>query len=179
LSRQGKTPQNSSLPPSTQHPHAKPVKAQAKSKKKQGGQPRHPRSERSLIPIERCDEVISLKPTACRRWGTKLTGEDCEPLRHQVYELPEIEPIVTEYQQHRLNCSRCGESTCAPLRIGLPRGGSGLKLIAFVALLMACFRQSKRRTSLLVTSILKIARSAWLTVKRQAIATRALRPRLQ
>ena len=36
-----KTPQNSSLPPSTQHPHAKPLKPRSKSKKKHGGQPGH------------------------------------------------------------------------------------------------------------------------------------------
>ena len=37
----GKTPQNSSLPPSTQHPHAKPKSRKRKSKKKRGGQPGH------------------------------------------------------------------------------------------------------------------------------------------
>ncbi len=34
-----KTPQNSSLPPSTQHPHAKPPSSRTKSKKNRGGQP--------------------------------------------------------------------------------------------------------------------------------------------
>ena len=176
LARQGMTPQNSSLPPSTQHPHAKPVKPQAKSKNKRGGQPGHPKYERSLIPTEQCDEVVPLKPTSCRRCGTNLAGDDCEPLRHQVYEIPEIKPIITEYQQHRLNCSHCGETTCATLPVGVPHGGSGPKLIAFVALLMACFRQSKRRTSLFVTSILNIPCSASLTVKHQVIATQALQP---
>ena len=33
----GKTPQNSSLPPSTQHPHARPQPPKRKSKKKRGG----------------------------------------------------------------------------------------------------------------------------------------------
>ena len=33
-----KTPRNSSLPPSTEHPHAKPVSQKEKSKKKRGGQ---------------------------------------------------------------------------------------------------------------------------------------------
>ena len=32
----GKTPQNSSLPPSTQHPHARPQPPKRKSKKKRG-----------------------------------------------------------------------------------------------------------------------------------------------
>src|SRR5215210_4547263 len=57
-----KTPQNSSLPPSTQHPHAKPVKPKPKSNKKRGGQPGHAKHERPLIPTEECDEVIPLKP---------------------------------------------------------------------------------------------------------------------
>ena len=171
-----KTPQNSSLPPSTQHPHAKPVKPKSKSHKKRGGQPGHARHERPLIPTEECDAVVPLKPTDCRRCGTKLSGSDPEPLRHQVYELPEIQPVVTEYQQHRLSCPGCGETTCAALPAGVPRGGSGPKLIAFVALLMACFRQSKRRTSLFVTSLLNIPCCPALTVKHQTIATRALQP---
>ena len=33
----GATPQNSSLPPSTQHPHAKPKTPKRKSKRKRGG----------------------------------------------------------------------------------------------------------------------------------------------
>ncbi len=37
--RLNKTPQNSSLPPSTQHPHAKPVPKKSKSKTKWGGTP--------------------------------------------------------------------------------------------------------------------------------------------
>jgi hypothetical protein len=46
----GKTPQNSSLPPSTQHPHAKPAPRKPKSKRKRGGQPGHKKHERPLIP---------------------------------------------------------------------------------------------------------------------------------
>jgi transposase len=171
-----RTPQNSSLPPGTQHPHAKPVKRKSKSNKTRGGQPGHAKHERPLIPTDQCEEVISLKPTECRRCGRTLSGRDRDPLRHQVYELPEIRPIVTEYQRHRLRCPGCGGTTCASLPEGVPTGQSGPKLIAFVALLMACFRQSKRRTSLFVTSILNIPCCPSLTVKHQAIATQALRP---
>ena len=65
----GKTPRNSSLPPSTQHPHAKPATRKPKSKKKRGGQPGHKKHERTLIPIDQCDDVQPLKPTECRRCG--------------------------------------------------------------------------------------------------------------
>ena len=79
--RLGKSPQNSSLPPSTQHPHAKPVPRQSKSKKKRGGQPGHAKHERPLLPSDQCDEVHRLMPTQCRRRGTKLAGCGTAPWR--------------------------------------------------------------------------------------------------
>src|SRR3990172_3707807 len=100
-----KTPQNSSLPPSSQHPHAKPAAPRTASGKKPGGQPGHEKFERALVPSERVDETIVLKPNACRRCGCRLIGRDPDPLRHQIHELPEIKPIITEYQRHRLTCA--------------------------------------------------------------------------
>jgi len=172
----GKTPQNSSLPPSSQHPHARPQPPRRKSKKKRGGQPGHEKHERPLIPSDQCDDVLPLRPTECRRCGTKLSGNDPEPLRHQVWELPEIKPIVTEYQRHRLTCRSCGETTCAELPLGVPQGQSGPRLMAFVALLMAFYRQSKRRTAEFLSTLLGQPCSASLTVKIQNQVTTALRP---
>jgi transposase len=174
--RLNKTPQNSSLPPGTQHPHAKPASNRPKSNKPRGGQPGHPRHERALISTEDCTSVVPLEPPACRRCGTTLSGVDDAPLRHQVWELPEIKPLVTEYQQHRLTCSRCGETTCGELPSGVPTGQSGPRLVAFTATLMALFRQSKRRTALFVSEVLNIPCCPALTVKHQHIATQALRP---
>lgn len=108
----GKTPQNSSLPPSTQHPHAKPKSRKRKSKKRRGGQPGHKKHQRPLIPSDECDHVQPLKPTQCRGCGGKLRGTEREPLRHQVWELPPIKPLVTEYQRHRPTCRSCGKTTC-------------------------------------------------------------------
>ena len=114
-SRLGKSPRNSSQPPSSEHPHAKPPKKpnrqKKRSKRKRGGQPGHAKRQRPLVPAEECDEVHAVKPVACRRCGESLQGEDRDPLRHQVWELPEIKPIVTEYRRHRLACRCCGETT--------------------------------------------------------------------
>ena len=172
----GKTPQNSSLPPSTQHPHTKPARRKRKSKKSRGGQPGHKKHERQLISTEDCDDVQPLKPTACRRCGEKLSGSDPEPLRHQVWELPPIQPHVTEYQRHRLACPCCGETTCAELPAGVPQGQSGPRLMAFTALLMAYYRQSKRRTAEFLTTLLGQPCSAAMTVKMQTQVTAAVRP---
>lgn len=174
--RLGMNPQNSSLPPSTQHPHARPQPPKRKSKKKRGGQPGHEKHERPLIPSDQCDDVQPLKPTECRRCGAKLFGSDPEPLRHQVWEVPQIKPHVTEYQQHRLTCGRCGEATCAELPPGVPQGQSGPRLMALTALLMAFYRQSKRRTADFLGTLLGQPCCPALTVKIQNQVTTALRP---
>jgi len=93
-----------------------------------------------------------------------------------VWELPEIKPHVTEYQRHRLGCPCCGETTCAELPAGVPPGQSGPRLMAFSALLMAYYRQSKRRTAEFLSTLLGQPCSAALTVKMQTQVTTALRP---
>jgi transposase len=174
--RLGLTPQNSSLPPSSQHPHAREQPRKRKSKKRHGGQPGHVKHERPLIPTEDCDQVESLKPAECRRCGDRLSGTDPEPLRHQVWELPEIKPQVTEYQRHRLICPACGETTCAVLPPGVPQGQSGPRLMAFTGLLMAYYRQSRRRTAEFLRTLLGQPCCPALTVKIQTQVTAALRP---
>lgn len=171
-----KTPRNSSLPPSTEHPHAKPAPQKEKSGKKQGGQPGHPKHERSLIPTEQCQKVVSVKPRACRRCGSSLAGNDPEPLRHQVWEIPEIKPLVTEYQRHRLNCPCCGISTCGELPAGVPHSQAGPRLVALTALLMGCFKQSKRRVALFLEQVLNQPCSPGWVVKLQDQATAAITP---
>jgi transposase len=174
--RLGLNPQNSSLPPSSQHPHSRPPQRKRKSKKRHGGQLGHVKHDRPLIPSDECDSVTPLKPTECRRCGEKLLGTDPDPLRHQVWELPEIKPLVSEYQRHRLVCPCCGETTCAKLPAGVPQGQSGPQLMAFTGLLMAYYRQSKRRTAEFLTTLLGQPCSAALTVKIQSQVTAAARP---
>jgi len=115
-----------------------------------------------------------LKPTHCRGCGESLCGDDTAPLRHQVWELPVIKPLVTEYQRHRLECPCCGTATTAVLPSGVPSGQTGPRLVAFAALLMAYFRQSKRRTAEFVETLLGAPCSTGLTIKHQTIATEAL-----
>src|ERR1700722_161554 len=171
----GKDTTNSSQPPSTTHPHAKPPSSKPKSRRSRGGQPGHDKHERALLPTEQCREVVPCVPSACRRCGQALNGTDPEPLRHQVWELPEIQPIITEYQQHRLLRS-CGCSTCGELPPGVPTGQAGPRLIAFAGLLMACFRQSKRRAAQFLSMILNQPASAGWMVLLQNRAAEAVKP---
>jgi transposase len=171
----GKNSTNSSKPPSATHPHAKAPPSKPKSQRPRGGQPGHAKHERELLPTEQCQDVVPCVPTECRRCGRALTGTDPDPHRHQVWELPEIKPLVTEYQQHRLICS-CGCSTCGALPPGVPTGQAGPRLIAFAGLLMACFRQSKRRAAQFLGMILNQPASAGWMVTLQNRAAAAVRP---
>lgn len=162
--RLNKDSTNSSLPPSSAHPHARPAPPRPKSKRRRGGQHGHPKAERALIDADQCQAVVPCVPTECRRCGQTLVGTDAEPLRHQVWELPEIQPVVIEYQQHRLKCV-CGCSTCGPLPTGVPTGQAGPRLTAFAGLLMACFRQSKRRAAQFLGAVLnQPASAAWMVL---------------
>jgi transposase len=128
------------------------------------------------VPSDDCDDIQICKPSECRRCGTRLIGCDPAPLRHQVWELPPIKPIVTEYQRHRLTCRSCGETTCAALPPGVPQSQAGPRLVALVALLMGCFKQSKRRVALFLEQVLHQPCSPGWVVKLQAQATAAIRP---
>jgi transposase len=171
-----KTPRNSSQPPSTEHPHAKLPAQKPKSNKRRGGQPGHEKQERALIPTEECSAVCDHRPKCCRGCGGRLAGADPAPLRHQVWELPEIKPLVTEHRRHRLTCSCCGTVTCGELPAGLGLGQAGPRLIAFVALLMGAMRQSKRKSAWFLENILNTPCSPGWIVKLQNQATTALRP---
>lgn len=171
----GKNSRNSSTPPSITHPHAKPTPTKAKSSRRRGGQPGHAKCERPLLPSDQCQAVIPCVPRRCRRCAKELQGTDPDPLRHQVWELPEIRPLVTEYQRHRLVCS-CGCSTCGDLPPGVPTGQAGPRLIAFTGLLLACFRQSKRRAARFLSMILQQPASAGWIVTLQNHVAAAVQP---
>lgn len=171
---QKSTPRNSSLPPSTEHPHGKPApKKKPGTKRKQGGQKGRKRHLRELIPSVDCEDVIPCQPTACRRCGGELQADPSDPLRHQVWELPEIRPIVREYQLFRGHCPCCGITTTAKLPEGVPSGQCGPRLAAFTGLLMGHFRQSKRRTASFLSDLLNIPCSPAWTVKIQNLVSGA------
>jgi transposase len=176
--RLGKHPGNSSKPPSSTHPHDKAPKPKPRSGRSRGAQPGHDKHERPLLPSAACQRVVPCRPRACRRCGRALTGSDPEPLRHQVWELPEVRPFVTEYQRHRLVCA-CGCCTCGELPAGVPTGQAGPRLIAFAALLMACFRQSKRRAAQFLSLILNQPACAGWMVNLQDRAAEAVVPAYQ
>lgn len=146
------TSRNSSRPPSSDPPqHERP--RGPRSKRRRGGQPGHPGSTRTLIPVEEVDEVVVLKPEQCTHCHAPLRGDDPQPWRHQVIELPPIKPVVTEYQWHQLVCAACGAVTRAPWPAGVPSGTYGPRVQATVALYTGSYRLSKRTTQQMMDDV--------------------------
>ena len=138
---------NSSRPPSSDLPHAlRQHPRRVPRGRKRGGQPGHQGQSRALVPIEEVATVVPVKPRQCLRCQHPLQGEDPQPHRHQVTELPLAKPVVTEYQMHRLVCPACGVATRAPLPVGVPTRGFGPRVQAIVALCTGAYRLSKRTT---------------------------------
>src|SRR5438309_5996640 len=158
--RLGKDSTNSSKPPSSDPPSVKRRPPAPASGRKRGGQPGHRHHPRPLVPPERLRQVFECKPPSCRCCGHDLHGDDLEPLRHQVAEVPPIEPVVDEYRLHRLECPHCGTSTCATLPPGVPTGAFGPRLRAILSVLAGAYRLGKRPIRQLASDLLGLSISA-------------------
>ena len=161
---------NSSKPPSSDTPAVKRSPPKTPSGKKAGGQPGHAKSQRPLV--QRPDTIQDCKPAVCRNCQQPLHGDDPQPLRHQVWDVPPIRPIITEYRRHRLICPCCGVRTC-----GLaPTGQDGPRLKAACVLLTGAYRLSKAKAARLLSELFAIPLCAGQVCATEAEVGLQLRP---
>lgn len=147
---------NSSKPPSSDPPHTRPRPKKPPSGRKAGGQTGHPGHGRSLMAVETVSRVVVSRPVSCAACGALLLGEDPRPVRHQVTELPRIEPEVTEYQQHTLTCLACGSQTQAPAPAEMPTGSFGPRTQATVGYVTGRLGISQRDAAELLDTVFHI-----------------------
>lgn len=151
--RLNQTSRNSSKPPSSDPPQAKPRAAKEPTGRKSGGQPGHEGHGRKLKPESEVDQLIDVRPESCGQCGTLLLGEDAEPERHQVTDLPQITPVVTEYRRHCLWCVACGARTQAAWPATMPVGSFGPRVHATVGYLTGRIGASQREVQDLLATL--------------------------
>lgn len=146
--------QNSSKPPSSDG-FGKRAKAKGKGHKpaREPGGTSAAREARKLYPEEACRAVHEVIPPTCGSCGVSLSGQDSHPHRHQVIELPAVEPDVIEYRLHELRCSCCDRLTRAALPFGVSALGYGERLSAIVALLSGGYRLSYRQVGAVMNDL--------------------------
>jgi len=128
-----------------------------KSRRKPGGQPGHPGHSRPLVPVARVSVIIDLVPDACGhcRRALNATEEAGDPRRHQVTELPPMEPHVTEYRCHCRRCRRCDRLTHARVPDDVI-GQFGPQLTALIAYLTVVCRLPRLVVQRFLEGVLQI-----------------------
>jgi transposase len=121
--------------------------------------------------VEDVNQVVPIKPERCASCHAPLWGDDSTPFRHQVIEIPPIEPIVTEYQWHQLVCLDCGETTRAPWPKGVPSGTYGPRVHATVALCTGSYRLSKRTTAEVMADLFGVPMSVGTISQSETLTT--------
>jgi transposase len=162
---------NSSKPPSSDGPAGgkRNHPRRRKSKRKPGGQPGHAGRNRSLLPPEQVTQVIPMLPECCKKCKSRFTNKQKQAAlennvhRHQVTEMPEIKPEVTEYQFGAIQCD-CGAVTRLPIPAEIRRA-AGPRLVAFVSYLTVFCRLPRRKVEQLLKGALSISISLGSTQK--------------
>ena len=166
----------SSKPPSSDKPrHKREKKGKLPSGKKRGAQPGHKGRRREPLPPDQVDEFRIHKPEACRHCGDALAGEDPQPRRWQVTEIPPVKPVVTEHQVHTLTC-RCGQTTTAALPPEIACSQFGPRITAFIATLIGQERLSKRQVKRVMKTLFGVNISVGAVVARQQEISQSLEP---
>lgn len=97
------TSSNSSQPPSRDQKANKPKK---KKRKKHGPPMGHPKHSRPLV--DNPDQVVVASVVECEHCRASLKGiEPDEIVKRQITEIPPVNPVVIETQQHKTTCPHC------------------------------------------------------------------------
>lgn len=153
----GKSSRNSGKPPSSDSPAQRAGRSKKRgSGNKPGGQPGHEGHQRALVPAEKVTRTREHFPKRCRSCHAALAAKaHGDAVRHQVVEVPKIEPDVTEHRLNAVLCT-CGCVTRAKLPRGTPRGMCGPNLMAIITLLVGVYHLSRRDAVACIGDVLGI-----------------------
>lgn len=148
---------NSSLPPSMDIKRTKYEKSpKPTSGRKRGGQVGRSGRHRPLLPLEKVNDVQPIYPQKQCICGGEIHVNRRKIHKHQVTELPEIKPHVTEYQLYSGTCSCCGKKARAKLPEGVGRNAFGPRILALFSQLVSDYKMTR-------SSVQTFAKS-WLNV---------------
>ncbi len=178
--RLGENSSNSSKPPSSDSPADRQGRPKdAPSGRPRGGQRGHKGHKRTFLPEKQVRSSTDCFPLACRRCGDALPKRrDADPVRHQVIDIPKIEPVADDYWLHRVTCS-CGETTCGTLPTGIPSGMLGVQVLALLAVLTADGHMSRRKVQGLLAAVFGLEVSLGTLSESEQIVSDAVAPAVE
>ena len=110
-----------------------------------------------MVPESEVSQRIECMPPAqCDACGASVQPDGDKPMRHQVFELPEVKPLVSEYVRLRGICSGCGRKHHAALPAGVPSGQLGPRALALVGTLAGQFHLTQRKVQAVLSQLMGI-----------------------
>lgn len=164
LGLQAQNSSNSQRPPSSDSPEQrrqrrnKNKKKKSRDARKRGGQQGHPGAHRELVPPEKVSKFVDLFPSECENcWKALPPVADSSAKRHQLTEVPPIEPHTTEWRRHAVTCGCCGYRTRAAYdETQIPASPFGPRLMAIMALLTGVYHLGRRRAVDLLSDVVGV-----------------------
>jgi len=145
---------NSSKPPSSDGPGSagKAGPHKPKSGRKRGAQPGHKGHHRAMLDASELDQIVDCPPPSVCQCGGSMHPHG-KPLCHQVFEIPPLRPIVTEYRRHGSVCGHCGQHAQGALPPGVSGGQLGPRAVALVGTLASQFHLSQHKIRTLLQQV--------------------------
>lgn len=173
--RLGRDSSNSSKPPSSDSPYKR-SPPKLPSGRKPGGQPGHPGARRAIVDPKDVDHFVPHWPETCSCGCALPQVADGDPVREQIWDIPPIQPIVTEHQLHAVVCPRCKKRTVAARTPDMPKGSFGPRVEAAAVYFMGAGRLSVLETKHVFEDLLNFPISAGGLMRIALRATKALDP---
>lgn len=114
---------------------------------------------RTLLPPQLVTKRIEISPQVCPCGSARLQETTEEPRRHQIVDIPPIQPQVTEYIQPVYRCKDCGALVYRPLPDTIKRRSFGPGLLALVGVLTGSLNTSKRKALALINEVFGVPMS--------------------
>lgn len=145
LAKARKNSSNSSKPPSTDivNPSPQPDKGEPEKKRKQGGQPGHPRHERKAFEPPEIDVTWVHYYTGCPCCGGQLIDTAIPDKIRQQVEIQDIVVQISEHVRPTQQCTECNTQHCVPWPEDLKKAGLvGPRLTALIGYLKSACHMS-------------------------------------
>ena len=170
-----KNSQNSSKPPSSDITGKNNCPKKESSGKLKGGQAVYKGTGRRLKPLEQVKKVVVIRLIACAECGALFLVDDLHPQRHQVSELPRIEPNIVEYQRHTLTCLVCGGNNQPEWSEAMPKGRYGKQTQALIAYLDGRIGMSQRDMEEALATVFHVEIGLGSILAQEQIGSQALK----
>lgn len=165
---------NSSAPPSSDGPNVQRPKKPPTGKRR-GGQRGHKGTTRVLVPESRVNAIVEHPIEGTCQCGCSDVDLRA-PRRHQVWELPNIAPHVTEHRLQRGRCRGCRRRRRAAWPPGVAQGCLGPLMQAMVASLTGTYQLSRRDAERFLDENFGMKVSLGTVSNTEAVVSEALKP---